>query len=1069
MATTIQNTVFNYESLKNKYNGINTVPINELSRKILGGSDSIHDFFDKGGRVPLYAWPSVNTLLKEKLKSLQTHKGSLSNTTPKDNDFYNDWLRSSSNNSITAVSQVEDQTVAWFESSYPEELKISYTRILTYRTIIATINNFKKKGLSINESIYEAGKELFDDITSNYHYVLDIDLETGEDWNRDYSVQDKICIGVFMLNFFFPPTNPDDNTTTPTYITFDANSNIPSKIFGLLDQTVNLVTPMNIADSATTGESHLSIDKSQKRAGVKNKYSFPNQTSAPDANEYTYTSNLYTSNKIVLSKKNRDAVYDEITKYDFNIKINTTIAMNFNNDEKSGPSVTYLSNLISNPQTSSPENKMVNLNKYVSNLKSLDNKSILLDLKRSGDWEQCNSAYVINNNGVSPLKGRVILCSLDRLCALYSRCIGQSTIWHNGTHMKLYRYPKPLSRSEQDALLLSIQSAKSAKDREAETILTRLLKYLQEKIDYFNTQTMNDIGVTGINGGSSINSWIISIANQLLRKSIIFLRELIENNNSQILLINNTNITFSTILKKLLTDISISSGQAINILNFEPFFETFNNFTLNKTTNKLDKGKFLYYEYAFIISLRDALTPIINFDPIRVGRSINIKNYKDDFFKTGFPLLEKLAELFPDYQSLIDGITSITFNSSYELSRANMEYYTKLQQKINTTVPIIVGSMQTTTIGGTPRNKRQRFSREEEQIMQNVRNKRQRIIPEDEQIMQNLESDLTNEFILFCSDLNEITIGTIKKIQEPAVTTIFDSIQNMFTPGNSETNQSSSPTFFDYMASINENPQILNQMDIWRTIDTFLDNSYKLLINARELYTTIDEFNYYCSNVVNTYLEIYLFLACLYVDIPIDKNEIKVALETRNNIYFTGENKETLFGFRKFLFEDFFNEYLIKKEDLINNDYSYIDEKKNSLYFIMQSGFKLRKEYGSVSILIMSFSFVDLFKNIIKTRHDDVNASDYGYYPSMFPLYKKLEKISTSKYYWEYEQNVKVYRHFYEFINTLVANEFNPEKAITLANSYLKLQWNASGGKRLTKKNGNKKIKNKKTRNNKTQ
>ena len=231
-------------------------------------------------------------------------------------------------------SKVEEQTEAYFENELPQFL-LGNVAILTYRQVIDAINNYKNKGVDNNNSVYAVYRDLcYKTFPSNLIIPVDtieINMEPGENWDTSYSTLDKTLIGLFLLNFFFPPpitnaTPPIDvayNTKFPSYMTFDAGSNIPSKIFGLLDQVINLVTPLNIADSASEGQ-HLVVDTSQKRAGVKNKYVFPtNQIDNQgnfDPNGYLYNSNIYTISdgvNLYITKPNEE--YGEKNKYNFNV------------------------------------------------------------------------------------------------------------------------------------------------------------------------------------------------------------------------------------------------------------------------------------------------------------------------------------------------------------------------------------------------------------------------------------------------------------------------------------------------------------------------------------------------------------------------------------------------------------------------------------------------------------------------------------------------------------------------------------------------------------------------------
>ena len=245
---------------------------NDPKLKLIAGADSIHDFFDTV-RVPPEAFSTVSTNLIQNLSILTTGKQMPKNqVSGNESSKYSDWLNSMSGGKITS-SKVEEQTEAYFENELPQFL-LGNVAILTYKQVIDRIKNYKK--LDNNTAVYKAYKDLCfpNKVLAD---TIEINMESGENWDTSYSTLDKTLIGLFLLNFFFPPINnsktktPDVayNTRLPSYMTFDAGSNIPSKIFGLLDQVVNLVTPLNIADSASEGH-HLVVDTDQKRAGVLN-------------------------------------------------------------------------------------------------------------------------------------------------------------------------------------------------------------------------------------------------------------------------------------------------------------------------------------------------------------------------------------------------------------------------------------------------------------------------------------------------------------------------------------------------------------------------------------------------------------------------------------------------------------------------------------------------------------------------------------------------------------------------------------------------------------------------------
>ena len=456
---------------------------------LLAGCDFCHDFDDNGGRVDADTWgdgydPRVGKTDNFAYLIRKALNGAIPVSDPTNDEFTNftkKWLREAPTRLLKPTpsissSGVEDQTIRFFETHYRDELKVDYTTVITYRDIINRINALKTTPESINQAIYRCGEQLYGDYGQTC--CLDLDLAENEDWDRDYSTENKIHIALFLLNYFFPPADGDvdENTKFLSYMTFDADSNIPSKIFGLLDQVINLVTPLNISDSAT-GEAHL-VSKKNKRYGSKNCYKFPTNASKGGKLLYMYTGNVFTEDKGRFYIDKGEEEYGEANRYNFNVSFEkcgppqSIATIPFNSEFKSGPSVNYLSNLANNNGYGYPGKKMADLTEFVNGRDGRDERGrsvkiggisgmfrgrdqkeiisqILFDIKRCGDWEQCNAAFFLEKE-----MDRVILCSLDRLCSLYSRCIGNRTIWHHGPHLKLYRFPKNIT-PEQLALMAS--------------------------------------------------------------------------------------------------------------------------------------------------------------------------------------------------------------------------------------------------------------------------------------------------------------------------------------------------------------------------------------------------------------------------------------------------------------------------------------------------------------------------------------------------------------------------------------------------------------------------------------
>jgi hypothetical protein len=706
------------------YNNFEERSKNDNYRVFLAGADSIHDFDDRGGRVLESSWDSLNTLLRNNLDTISIGE-------VQDNEkYYTNWLSRNSGGVVTSASQVEAQTIEYFEgqSELSIPLNVASAKILTYRQILDAIQ--QTDGNTINEKVYQAGLNIFGNYETN---ILDVDMEPIEDWDIDYSPQDKIVIGLFFLNFFFPPPPQNEdpaafNTRIPSYMTFDAGSNIPSKIFGLLDQVINLVTPLNIADSAL-GETHLVADKSQKRAGVKNRYEFPINV----ANRFEYRSNIYTRSEQILYITSPTAEpYSEKNRYQFNINIAPTnligqlataiapMQIVFDPQHNSGPSVKYLSNLVAwngEPGTAPYlEGKMADLTTLVQTLGT--DKKLLLDLKRSGDWEQCNAAYVINTNPGS-LKNRVILCTIDRLCSLYSRCIGQNTIWHHSTHLKFYRFPGG------DVDIAQIMAEQEAKQKAAAKVAAETIASIKPSI---GAVLRSLVPILPIEDVRVISKVILRGMKSKEKNPNIFKNDLFFSNVARLYLLQTFYemhvLLNTTDPHAFFKKISTLFGQSVTPLNYEPFIAYLNKpiVTLDKDniTYILEKCKFGYYDYITLISMKDVFYSILTFDATKISRSIDIKNYKEDLEKNGFfAFLENMRDFSREKLGIDIILLQRMIELRYEgntIRESNTTYYNALQHIINEILNIdLIKLVQDAQAAAKEAAERQAAAEEEEQ------------------------------------------------------------------------------------------------------------------------------------------------------------------------------------------------------------------------------------------------------------------------------------------------------------------------------------------------------------------
>jgi hypothetical protein len=917
--------------------------------KLIAGADSIHDFFDTV-RVPNDVFINVSNNLIANLKILYPttnvqllgsqimgKDGKLKN--PSANDPYKTWLENLSDKKITA-SDLEKKTEVYFENKYPKFLLGNVVK-LTYRQVIAQININITLGQDNNTAIYNAYMSLCYNRSID---TIEIDMEPGEIWDTAYSTTDKTFIGLFLLNFFFTPqpliVNQGSstqeqidvafNTKKQTYMTFDANSNIPTKIFGLLDQVINLVTPLNIADSASDYH-HLVVDTSQKRASVKNKYVFPliptpsnvQIPTSADKQVYLYNSNIYTmSDGVNLYIEKPQGEYGEKNKYDFKVYASKFISNNNNGNIEpceilhftnadgttysSGPGVKYLSNMIDYngrtlPKPEPSNSEIAPLDSGCMNKFDLTNKpkALYYDLKRSGDWEQCMAALTVNKlmtSGNDAQKGRVILCTLDRLCALFSRSIGQNAIYHTGTKLHLYRYavnltPEEIDRNarnaeqaarlqeeaDRDAAVVAQQAAAEAaillvEKQEGANIIKRkistIMSQLKQPLENYLTE---NIFIEKLKVSNSLNNNIYKMINFFAR--ILFIKSLKK-------LIATTNIADPQGYFDSLNEITDS---LVTPSNYEPFIDNITKYitafvgvnVAYPNQRLLLRGKLGDYDSEKLIELYSNLKSI-NKEITRDSKSITKHNYKKKLEKEGvFSILELiLRDLEPEENSQISLLPPAPPSNYFEelkdfvnkfkeqpynnnsnvqptdFTESNKAYYGNLKsiiQKYSVLIPPTINR------GGS----------EENQYGGDLSDKEQQERQEQKNGYKSLMLELTNEFMSLSVSLNEITESIAKNNTETnwGNMNYKGFILKMKTLQLNEATQTTGES--------SSAMEVENEIDytnkILEILEVFFENSWKA-IEIAEL-NAIDT-----NNHKNLYYTIYTYFACLYGDIIGDVN-----------------------------------------------------------------------------------------------------------------------------------------------------------------------------------------------------
>jgi hypothetical protein len=262
-------------------------------------------------------------------------------------------------------------------------------------------------------------------------------ISPGEVSIKGLTAPDKLRIANTVLEYFF------NNPATEALLTFDAGAGIVGKIFKDHGSARGLILPQNIADSATTTFARL--------GEVENMYVFP----ADDAG------NFYSKNN-VLTKYPYGAVpptemgynntgFTDKSPFSFSIVAKTgpaTIMRSFGPKEKQGPSLDYLLDLHltsvrgGDPTIVAPTSACLEIGKSITpdffaaiqaRIRA-SGSSPFICMKRGGDADQCRAASMLAAAG-----NKVILVTIDRLCALLGRLLGLCVILHYGETMTLYK------------------------------------------------------------------------------------------------------------------------------------------------------------------------------------------------------------------------------------------------------------------------------------------------------------------------------------------------------------------------------------------------------------------------------------------------------------------------------------------------------------------------------------------------------------------------------------------------------------------------------------------------------
>lgn len=370
------------------------------------------------------------------------------------NSLAKKYLSTLTNNKLTSFSDYENSVVTYYESLTPKNasfnLHAGEKESIRYGDIIRAWDN---KGTN---KIPKLWQDYIDSVGVNY--ILEIYCGDDEEYPSFGMIEankKQNIVANFILLYFFPDKALQE--TDPFYhFTFDAKAGILKKIFRDIENTIQLITPANIADSAPTSLNLLSN---------RNEYFFPISYHTNDTynfdnfDTYNFTSNFFTKTSpynVEFSFIDNDFGSKKNFGFTFNLSYTDkngekqNFLFPFSDKQKQGASVNYLVDLVltsanknKNPIPSPKQSTVMNLSSLIKNASpemiAIKKSGLFYDIKRSGDYEQVNSAFTMPSNY------NVIFVTIDILAALYNRLKQKNGIWHYKEKLSLYRFPKKLT------------------------------------------------------------------------------------------------------------------------------------------------------------------------------------------------------------------------------------------------------------------------------------------------------------------------------------------------------------------------------------------------------------------------------------------------------------------------------------------------------------------------------------------------------------------------------------------------------------------------------------------------
>lgn len=324
------------------------------------------------------------------------------------------------------LSNIEDSTIAYFEKHSDFIRPRAPNAVKTYDEIIA---------LADVEATAHAERQ------GNDTYVIKTDKKDVDGIITSFANKDKV--NRFILKFLL------DTTEADIYMTFDAAPMAVGKLFRDHTNVSGLIMPQNIGDSATTSFKQLG-------RGV-DLYKFP----VSEDGRFVGKRSILSEREKGLVTYYEDEGFSKTFPFHFRYGLQNVLSngsygpahayMSYKNGYNQGPSLDYLLELMLQAREPAPKftrvvpttsclriGDSIEFNPVIKKLVSDMGGSIFLDIKRGGDQDACDAAFLVLQEFIKSGK-YVILVTLDRLCSLLARLLGIPCILHHGDTLTLFK------------------------------------------------------------------------------------------------------------------------------------------------------------------------------------------------------------------------------------------------------------------------------------------------------------------------------------------------------------------------------------------------------------------------------------------------------------------------------------------------------------------------------------------------------------------------------------------------------------------------------------------------------